>query len=314
MKILTLIALAFGIAIPTLTVSAEAEKSWWQSTKEQAAKVWEGTGNASEQAAQQVRYQAAAAMASAEKKRDEMWQAAEAARQQALQTAKAATAEAQRTSAEIAAKAGQGFDAAWNSSERNIEKAAQATKDAATAAALASANTSNEIWNSTSLQGAAMLEATKRGAKEVGDAPGRLYNEHKEGIEATATIATVVGGTIFALWLDQQIESWSVPPSQPGPYSNVPNPSAVGPGKNFSATQREAIYRENMARNGGVLKSDLSGKELQRAGPYVKGYTPSPIEAQVDHVTPRSKGGTNSSDNAQVLSREENLQKGATPP
>jgi 5-methylcytosine-specific restriction endonuclease McrA len=47
---------------------------------------------------------------------------------------------------------------------------------------------------------------------------------------------------------------------------------------------------------------------------YTKGYNPSPAEAQIDHIFPRSQGGSNSFGNAQVLSREENLTKGATTP
>ncbi|QIK53392.1 HNH endonuclease [Dysgonomonas sp. HDW5B] len=32
-------------------------------------------------------------------------------------------------------------------------------------------------------------------------------------------------------------------------------------------------------------------------------------QAEVDHVKPKSKGGTNASSNAQILSKEENLRK-----
>jgi 5-methylcytosine-specific restriction endonuclease McrA len=32
-------------------------------------------------------------------------------------------------------------------------------------------------------------------------------------------------------------------------------------------------------------------------------------QAEIDHMQPKSKGGTNSSSNAQVLSKEENLKK-----
>lgn len=33
-------------------------------------------------------------------------------------------------------------------------------------------------------------------------------------------------------------------------------------------------------------------------------------QAEIDHIEPRSKGGDNSSPNAQVLSKEENVKKG----
>ena len=33
-------------------------------------------------------------------------------------------------------------------------------------------------------------------------------------------------------------------------------------------------------------------------------------QAEIDHITPRSKGGGNDNQNLQVLSKEENLKKG----
>ena len=83
----------------------------------------------------------------------------------------------------------------------------------------------------------------------------------------------------------------------------------MGPGKPFTAAQKAAILGENLERNGGVLRSDQSGQILFMPKQYTKGYTPPVNEAQVDHVEPRSQGGENSTANAQVLSRKENLKK-----
>ena len=94
-----------------------------------------------------------------------------------------------------------------------------------------------------------------------------------------------------------------------GPYSNLTDPPDVAPGKNFTASQRSQIIQQNQTRNGGVVRSDLSGIELVQPQKSMKGVTPSPLEWQIDHIIPKSAGGTNSFSNAQVLSRLENRLK-----
>lgn len=49
--------------------------------------------------------------------------------------------------------------------------------------------------------------------------------------------------------------------------------------------------------------------DLVPAQQHKKGITPPTNEAHLDHIDPKSKGGSNSSANGQVLSREENLRK-----
>lgn len=70
-----------------------------------------------------------------------------------------------------------------------------------------------------------------------------------------------------------------------------------------------------MNDNGGVLRSDLDGQELVMPRKSQSGVTPPPNEAQIDHIVPKKPAdsniqqGTNSYNNAQVLSREQNRKK-----
>lgn len=102
------------------------------------------------------------------------------------------------------------------------------------------------------------------------------------------------------------------PAPSSGRYGHLPDATRVGPGKTFTQAQKAQILDANRVRNGGMLRSDLSGMPLSVPQRHHAGYRPPLNEAHVDHINPRSAGGTNSPGNAQVLSRQENLLKGAT--
>jgi RHS repeat-associated protein len=92
-------------------------------------------------------------------------------------------------------------------------------------------------------------------------------------------------------------------------YSKLPEPKKVEPGKDFTPAQKRRIIEENKNQNQGVIKSDKSGKAANPAQQSKKGQKADMNQAEVDHVQPKSKGGSNSNSNAQVLTKEENLKK-----
>ena len=93
------------------------------------------------------------------------------------------------------------------------------------------------------------------------------------------------------------------------PYSHLQDSKSVGTGKNFTKTQKANIIAENIKKNGGVVKSDASGQILSKPQKSQSSVKPNPKEWQVDHITSKKKGGSNSYSNAQVLSRKENRAK-----
>jgi RHS repeat-associated protein len=99
------------------------------------------------------------------------------------------------------------------------------------------------------------------------------------------------------------------PGPEGGPYSNLEDHPSVGPGKDFTQAQKRNILNANRAQNGGNLQSDESGTPAVAPQQSKKGITPPSNEAHVDHIEPKSKGGSNSYKNAQVLTREENMKK-----
>lgn len=84
-------------------------------------------------------------------------------------------------------------------------------------------------------------------------------------------------------------------------------------GADYDQSRKQAIYQENMRRNNGQLRSDRTGKILDAPTKSAKGVTPSPYEAQIDHIYPRDLGGANSFENAQVIERSANIAKSSNP-
>jgi hypothetical protein len=69
--------------------------------------------------------------------------------------------------------------------------------------------------------------------------------------------------------------------------------------REFTARQRELILQANMARNGGVLKSDDPADTVNGGILSEQGDLNFP---EIDHIVPKSKGGSNFFSNARVVS------------
>jgi RHS repeat-associated protein len=130
-----------------------------------------------------------------------------------------------------------------------------------------------------------------------------------------ASIGTsVASGTLGAGLIMQGMETISSS-AKTGPYADMKDSGSVKAGGKFTPTQKANIYKSNMDRNGGMLRSDMDGQELVIPSKSMPGVTPPKNEAQIDHIAPRNPAnsstapGTNSYGNAQVLSREQNKTK-----
>ncbi len=155
---------------------------------------------------------------------------------------------------------------------------------------------------------AAMLIPVGRITKAPAEAAGSGLVKLSEA--AAKTLDDAAKGT--RKWLLQKFArpKQVAAPKSGGPYSHLDDHPSVGPGKDFTQSQKRKMLAENEARNGGVLRDDRTGEALQRAQQHKKGVTPPTNEAHIDHVDPKSLDGTNSFGNAEVRSRLNNLKKG----
>lgn len=86
------------------------------------------------------------------------------------------------------------------------------------------------------------------------------------------------------------------------------------PGKAFTPKGKDAVKDDNKSKNGGQPTCENCGQPTTPGQQGTKGVTPADSETNVDHVTPKSKGGSGTPENGQVLCRGCNLQKGNKTP
>ena len=76
-----------------------------------------------------------------------------------------------------------------------------------------------------------------------------------------------------------------------------------GAGKDYTYAQRRNILDENMVHNHGVIQCEETGTLLVREAGHWN-------TAEIDHIVPKSKGGTNHYSNARVVCRSTNRSRG----
>jgi RHS repeat-associated protein len=82
-------------------------------------------------------------------------------------------------------------------------------------------------------------------------------------------------------------------------------------GKDFTKAGKNAVKNVNREKNNGEMVCENCGTGTQNASKHTRGQTPPSNEAHVDHIEPKSNGGSGTPDNGQVLCRDCNLKKGA---
>jgi len=136
------------------------------------------------------------------------------------------------------------------------------------------------------------------GAAKIGK---KIYKAVKTSKAAKATLKTADKAKDAVKTTDK----WNGPVD----YSDIVDHKSVGPGKKYTASQKKKILAKNKEANGGVLRSDADGTVLDQAVQSKKGVKANMNQAEVDHMTAKAKGGSNSSSNAQLLSKKQNIKK-----
>lgn len=102
--------------------------------------------------------------------------------------------------------------------------------------------------------------------------------------------------------------------SSSGPSTQTTKPRGGAPGTRpsepFTKAGKEEVWNRNAVKHGGTNKCDNCGVDAVRPQQHTRGVKPPGNEGHVDHATARSKGGSGTPDNGQVLCRECNLEKG----
>jgi 5-methylcytosine-specific restriction endonuclease McrA len=128
------------------------------------------------------------------------------------------------------------------------------------------------------------------------------YPKSKGGSNSYTNAAVIPAKANIAK--SDKLDLGSEPDTALPPYLGLHDPPGLMKGKDFSKDQKTAIYKANVTYYGkGDIVSDNDGRT--RLEPHDSAEVP-----HIDHITPKSTGGSNYYFNARVISAEENIKKG----
>ena len=299
--ILNAVALQFNTFADWWDYAKQVASEQWEETKQAASVQWEETKQAASEKWEETKQAASV-------KWEETKQAASVKWEETKQAASEKWEETKQVTSRKWDKTKQSASAKWKEAKRAASEKWNETKQVTSKKWDKTKQAASEKWDETKQAASEKWEETKQVTSKKWDKTKQWFSENKEEIMSTFVTAATVAIAIYAGKEIHDLKSSDKSKSSSG-YIYRDSHSTEGAYKPFSAGQKADILQQNRERNGGVLRSDYSGKILEEPRRYTKGYTPSPNEAQIDHIKPRSRGGWNSAENAQVLSREENLKK-----
>eukprot|EP01133_Synstelium_polycarpum_P013089 gene13089-15396_t len=159
------------------------------------------------------------------------------------------------------------------------------------------------------------------GATTVGGAIWRTLAAVGEGIEIVGTgAATAVFGTVALVFLpteagrgsDRPPRSFLPPPPIAPKYKDDAKADAQPgsrSGQSFTPKEKQKVVKANEEKNGGKIVCEGCKVETTKPEKSKKGVTPPKTDRQVDHKKAKSKGGSGTAENGQVLCRDCNVKK-----
>ncbi len=121
-----------------------------------------------------------------------------------------------------------------------------------------------------------------------------------------APVAAVAGGAVLVAGAAKNVGPLATTPIRSQANSQQ---SGGREGKNFTPNGKKQVIQENAQANNGGNKCTGCKVETVPAQQSKKGVTPPTNENAVDHVKPKSKGGSGTPDNGQLLCRKCNGEK-----